>query len=130
MEQVTGESFGRRTIRTSREALLQMAVEEPDLSWRVLSTLNLFRLLIAGGLLGLFFVMGEPYVFGDRYPALFSATAAAYALAGSPAVAAAFEAAARPAWQAMAAGLGRLPHLVELPRAAEDDFELRPLPRG
>ena len=78
MERVTGESFGRRTIRTSREALMQMAVEEPDLSWRVLSTLNLFRLLIAGGLLGLFFVMGEPYVFGDRYPALFSATAAGY----------------------------------------------------
>lgn len=78
MERVTGESFGRRTIRTSREALLQMGVEEPDLSWRVLSTLNLFRLLIAGGLLGLFFVMGEPYVFGDRYPALFSATAAGY----------------------------------------------------
>ena len=56
--------------------------------------------------------------------------AGGYALAVSPAVAAAFEAAARPAWQAMAAGLGCLPHLVEIPRAAEDDFELRPLPRG
>ena len=78
MEQATGESFGKRTIRTSRETLLQIAVEEPDLSWRVLSTLNLFRLLIAAGLLGLFFVTGEPYVFGDRYPALFSATAAGY----------------------------------------------------
>jgi two-component system sensor histidine kinase PilS (NtrC family) len=52
--------------------------EEPDLTWRVLGTLNLFRLLVAVMLLGLFFASGDPRFFGDRYPALFSATAAGY----------------------------------------------------
>jgi len=56
----------------------QRPAEEPDLTWRVLGTLNVFRLLVAVMLLGLFFASGDPRFFGDRYPALFSATAAGY----------------------------------------------------
>lgn len=52
--------------------------DEPDLTWRVLGTLNVFRLLVAVLLLGLFFSGGEPRFVGDRYPALFSATVAGY----------------------------------------------------
>jgi two-component system sensor histidine kinase PilS (NtrC family) len=54
------------------------AAEEPDLTWRVLGTLNVFRLLVAVALLALFFASGDPRFFGDRYPAVFSATAAGY----------------------------------------------------
>lgn len=54
------------------------AAEEADLTWRVLGTLNVFRLLVAVALLALFFASGDPRFFGDRYPALFSATAAGY----------------------------------------------------
>jgi len=68
----------KKTFRGSRDALLQRAAEEPDLTWRVLTTLNAIRVLIAAGLLGLFFASGEPHVFGDQYPTMFSATAAAY----------------------------------------------------
>ena len=69
-------AFGsKRTIRISREALLQKAVDEPDLSWRVLTTLNIFRMLVAAALLGLFFSSGEPRIFGDTYPRLFATTA-------------------------------------------------------
>ena len=53
-------------------------IEQSDLTWRALSTLNIFRLLVAVTLLILFFAGGEPRFFGDRYPALFSATAAGY----------------------------------------------------
>jgi two-component system sensor histidine kinase PilS (NtrC family) len=69
---------GKRTIRMSREALLQKAVDEPDLSWRVLTTLNIFRMLVAAALLGLFFSSGEPRIFGDTYPRLFATTATIY----------------------------------------------------
>ena len=72
------ENFGKRTIRASREALLQRGVDEPDLTWRVLITLNVFRLLIATALLVLFFASGEPHPFGERFPPLFTATASAY----------------------------------------------------
>jgi len=72
------ESFGRQTLRTSREALLQRAVEEPDLAWRVLATLNAFRVLIAVALLALFVAGDDFRVFGDQYPAMFLATAASY----------------------------------------------------
>ena len=68
----------RKTFRGSRDALLQRAVEEPDLTWRVLSTLNATRILVAVGLLGLFFAAGEPPVFGSENPTMFSATAAGY----------------------------------------------------
>jgi two-component system sensor histidine kinase PilS (NtrC family) len=68
----------KRTIRLSREALLQKAVDEPDLSWRVLITVNIFRMLVAAALLGLFFSSGEPRIFGDAYPKLFATTATIY----------------------------------------------------
>jgi len=56
----------------------QRPAEEPDLTWRILGTLNVSRLLVAVMLLGVFFAGGDPRIFGDRYPALFSATAAGY----------------------------------------------------
>ena len=68
----------RQTLRESRDALLQRAAEEPDLSWRVLGTLNAFRALIALALLVIFFSGGEPRVFGDQYPTLFWTTTGAY----------------------------------------------------
>jgi two-component system sensor histidine kinase PilS (NtrC family) len=68
----------RQTLRESRDALLQRAAEEPDLTWRVLSTLNAFRALIAVALLTLFFTGGEQRIFGDQYPTLFWITATAY----------------------------------------------------
>ena len=80
MDQASAERPGKQTIRMSREALLQKAVEEPDLSWRVLITLNVFRLLVAALLLGLFFMGGEPRIFGDRYPIPFATTATIYLL--------------------------------------------------
>jgi two-component system sensor histidine kinase PilS (NtrC family) len=80
MDQASNERFGKQTIRMSREALLQKAVEEPDLSWRVLITLNVFRLLVAALLLGLFFMGGEPRIFGDPYPVPFATSATIYLL--------------------------------------------------
>ena len=65
-----------RSLRS--ELPLLRSIDESDLTWRVLGTLNLFRLLLAVVLLGLFFASGDPRFFGDRYPALFSATAAGY----------------------------------------------------
>ena len=78
MNQANIESTGKLSFRGSRDALLQRAVEEPDLSWRVLTTLNVFRLLIAATLLVLFFAGGEPRLFGDRVPNVFTACASAY----------------------------------------------------
>ena len=66
------------TMSQKSESPLQRAVDESDLTWRVLGTLNLFRLFLAVILLGLFFAGGEPRLFGDRYPSIFSAMAAAY----------------------------------------------------
>ena len=63
---------------SGRKALIQRTTEEPDLSWRVLSTLNTIRMLVGLALLVLFFGGGQPRVFGDVFPALFSATAAGY----------------------------------------------------
>ncbi|MDH4074274.1 MAG: hypothetical protein OEV41_14310, partial [Gammaproteobacteria bacterium] len=60
------------------ESALQRAVDQPDLKWRVLGTLNVFRLILAVVLIALFFAGGEPRLIGERYPALFSATAAGY----------------------------------------------------
>ncbi len=80
MNQASTEKLGKQTIRMSREALLQKAVEEPDLSWRVLITLNVFRLLVAALLLGLFFMSGEPRIFGDSYPIPFATSATVYLL--------------------------------------------------
>ena len=80
MNQADTAITGKQTLRLSREALLQKAVEEPDLSWRVLITLNIFRLLVAALLLGLFFMGGEPRIFGDRYPIPFATAATVYLL--------------------------------------------------
>jgi two-component system sensor histidine kinase PilS (NtrC family) len=66
------------TMSLKSESPLQRAIDESDLTWRVLGTLNLFRLFLAVILLGLFFAGGEPRLFGDRYPSIFSAMAAAY----------------------------------------------------
>jgi two-component system sensor histidine kinase PilS (NtrC family) len=68
----------KQTLRESRDALLQRAAEEPDLTWRVLSTLNAFRALIATALLTIFFAGGDPRVFGDMHPTAFWITAAVY----------------------------------------------------
>ena len=80
MDQASTATTGKQTIRMSREALLQKAVEEPDLSWRVLITLNVFRLLVAALLLGLFFLGGEPRIFGHLYPVPFATSATVYLL--------------------------------------------------
>ncbi len=68
----------RRTLRGSRDALIQKAIDEPELVWRVLVTLNAFRLLIATTLLLLFAAGSDPRFFGDVSPTLFAATAAGY----------------------------------------------------
>ncbi|HWM29230.1 MAG TPA: PAS domain-containing protein, partial [Woeseiaceae bacterium] len=52
--------------------------EETELTWRVLGTLNLFRLVVPVVLLALFFAGADARIFGERYPSLFSATAAGY----------------------------------------------------
>ena len=70
--------FGRQTLRMSRDALLQRAEEEPDLAWRVLATLNAFRILISVALLILFQAGGEPRVFGGLYPVIFQVTTGTY----------------------------------------------------
>ena len=57
---------------------VQRAIDESDLTWRGPGTLNVFRVLIALMLIGLFFAGDEPRLIGDRYPAVFSATAAGY----------------------------------------------------
>ncbi len=78
MNEAQSDSLLRRTFRGSRDALVQRAMEEPDLTWRVLVTLNTFRLLIALSLLGLFFARSDPRIFGHAYPILFAATATGY----------------------------------------------------
>jgi len=65
-----------RSMRS--ELTLLGSIDESDLTWRVLGTLNVFRLFFAIVMLGLFFAAGDPRFFGDRYPGLFSATAAGY----------------------------------------------------
>ena len=57
---------------------MQRAFGDPELTWRVLVTLNWFRLFVAVLLLGLFFGWSEPRIFGHKYPTLFAATAAGY----------------------------------------------------
>lgn len=74
------DTTSRQTLRLSRDALLQRAAEEPDLTWRVLGTLNAFRALIAVALLTIFVAGGEPRVFGEQHPTLFWVTAAIYFL--------------------------------------------------
>jgi two-component system sensor histidine kinase PilS (NtrC family) len=78
MSQANNDQEMKRTFRGNRDALLQRATDEPDLTWRVLTTLNAIRVLIAVGLLALFFAGGEHPIFGERNPTMFSATAAGY----------------------------------------------------
>jgi two-component system sensor histidine kinase PilS (NtrC family) len=78
MNQAQTDAPLRRTFRGSREALIQKAMDEPELGARILITLNAFRLLISTALLLLFAVESEPHFFGDTKPTLFAATAAGY----------------------------------------------------
>ena len=78
MSEAQTESVLRRTLRGSRESLMNRAFDEPELTWRVLVTLNWFRLIIAALLMILFLGWGEPRVFGDSYPTLFAAAVAGY----------------------------------------------------
>lgn len=61
-----------------RDTLTVRAIDDSDLTWRALVTLNTFRLLVATTLIILFFAGGEARIFGERYPALFSAIVAGY----------------------------------------------------
>lgn len=56
----------------------QNSVDETDLTWRVIGTLNVFRLLVSVVLLALYFAGDDPRFFGDRYPGLFAASASGY----------------------------------------------------
>jgi len=78
MNQAQTDTPLRRTFRGSRDALLQKSLGEPELGWRVLITLNAFRLLISTTLLLLFVAGSDPHFFGDAKPTLFAATAAGY----------------------------------------------------
>ena len=78
MNQVETEAPLKRTLRGSREALIQRATEEPDLGLRVLITLNAFRLLISAAMLVTFAAGSELRFFGETKPTLFAATAAGY----------------------------------------------------
>jgi two-component system sensor histidine kinase PilS (NtrC family) len=78
MNQAQTDAPLRRTFRGSRDALVQKAIDEPELGWRVLITLNASRLLISTALLLLFTVGSDPHFFGDAKPTLFAATVAGY----------------------------------------------------
>ncbi len=78
MNQADTETSLKRTFRGGRDALIQKAIDEPDLSWRVLATLNVFRLLTCAVLFALFFVKSDPRFFGHDNPTLYVGVAAAY----------------------------------------------------
>ncbi|NNF40854.1 MAG: ATPase [Woeseiaceae bacterium] len=78
MKEAPGASLLRRILGGSAATQPARGYDEPELTWRVLITLNAFRLIIAIALLFLFLAGGEPRIFGDRYPTLFAATAAGY----------------------------------------------------
>jgi two-component system sensor histidine kinase PilS (NtrC family) len=56
--------------------------DTPDMSWRVLGLLNLFRLLVPIVLWLVFAVGGPPHIVGDADPALFRACCLGYFLTG------------------------------------------------
>jgi two-component system sensor histidine kinase PilS (NtrC family) len=66
------------TLSIKADSPLRRAIDQSDLKWRVLGTLNVFRLILALVLILLFFAGDEPRLIGDRYPSVFSATAAGY----------------------------------------------------
>jgi len=78
MTQTPFEFLSKRTFIGTPESLLQRAADEPDLTWRILGTLNAFRVLIAAGLIVIFITGGENPVFGERSPTVFALTTAAY----------------------------------------------------
>ncbi len=78
MNQAQTEAPLKRTFRGSRDAMIQKAIDEPDLTWRVLVTLNGFRLLACVAFLGIFFAKTDPRFFGHSNPTLYIATAAGY----------------------------------------------------
>jgi len=80
MNQAQTETPLKRTFRGNRDALIQKAIEEPDLSWRVLVTLNGFRLLTCAALIGLFFARTDPRFFGHDNPVLYVGTGIFYML--------------------------------------------------
>jgi two-component system sensor histidine kinase PilS (NtrC family) len=66
------------TLSFRADSPLQRAIDDSDLKWRVLGTLNVFRVILALVLIALFFAGDEPRLIGARYPSVFSATAAGY----------------------------------------------------
>src|SRR5690606_4093575 len=56
------------------------AFDNIELTWRVLGTLNVFRLVVPVVLLLLFLAGSDGRIFGERYPDLFATTAVAYLL--------------------------------------------------
>jgi two-component system sensor histidine kinase PilS (NtrC family) len=80
MDDASSASAGKRTVRTGRDALLQKAIDEPEVTWRVLITLNVFRLLVAAAMLALFFAGSDQRIFGGLYPRLFATAATFYLL--------------------------------------------------
>ena len=78
MNQAQTEAPLKRTFRGSRDALIQKAIDEPDLSWRVLVTLNGFRLLTCIAFIAIFFAKSDPRFFGHTHPTLYIATTAGY----------------------------------------------------
>ena len=78
MNQAQTEAPPKRTFRGNRDAPMQKAISEPDLSWRVLITLNGFRLLTCIALIAIFFARSDPRFFGHANPTLYIGTAAGY----------------------------------------------------
>jgi two-component system sensor histidine kinase PilS (NtrC family) len=58
-----------------------LQLDTPELSWRVLSVLNLFRILVACALLGLFYIVDHPRVLGGENGVLFLLAGFTYLLA-------------------------------------------------
>lgn len=61
-----------------RDTPESVAAEQPDLTWRVLGTLNIFRIFVAAGLLILLYASGDDLLFGETHPVIFAASAAIY----------------------------------------------------
>jgi two-component system sensor histidine kinase PilS (NtrC family) len=59
-----------------------LPADTPELSWRVLSVLNLFRILVASALLALFYLIDRPRVLGGENGVLFLLVGFMYLIAG------------------------------------------------
>lgn len=73
-----GQATSVNTDAPAGQPVAYRSVDNIELTWRVLGTLNLFRLVVPVVLLTVFFAGADARVFGERYPGLFSATAAGY----------------------------------------------------